>query len=660
MALEVLRAKLQAAGNLKRELGLTATAARNAGDEFDELSDEANTAGVSAAVFAEGLDEAAAEAASLAQREAIATQQTESLGDEMIQTALQAGVLEEALDDAAGSGSGFSAEIGGINGRLSRIAALAAAAAPPLLGLGAALGGIGVGAGTIGVGVLGISAAGIQARAEETAALSSELENAAEAREQILGDFKSRLGDAFEPLQNAQAEQFAFDNLEAVVSIAENASESLLRLQDTVINIGSAFRRTLVDVSGEVFTELAIQAERLSPLILQLQGVLRDLPGLIRLLGDAAVRIGPELFNTFAALGRITAGLTEFGIALLDILLPPLNAVLGAFAFVADLFRSLPESVQLGVAAFVAITAAVAAFGTVTSVAASAVLALTAPISLTALAVAGLTAGIVILLSELGLLGSILSFISNPLAGFSNLLDGIAGSVGDLLPDIKILNDILNAVGLNAEDANDNLNDLDPSDGNPDGDTESESGSSSEPSGLVAGGVAAGAILGGAAGTIVGPGPGTVGGAALGATAGGAIGAEAEKNDALRGFLGGGITGTAVGTALGAGVGTFVLPGVGTAAGAAVGGALGGTVLGTLGAASEINSAGSGDETVDASGSGDGGRQRGSNGESQDAKTEINVTVKGVDDPARMRDAVRRGVEAADRRKRNSESGRVD
>jgi len=372
MALEVLRAKLQAAGNLKRELGLTATAARNAGDEFDELSDEANSAGVSAAVFAEGLDEAAAEAASLAQREAIATQQTESLGDkilqtasragilsgtqndiadaarsaasaqaaakratdsfndsatnagasaavfaegldeaaeeaislaqreaiatqqteslgdEMIQTALQAGVLEEALDDAAGSGSGFSAEIGGINGRLSRIAALAAAAAPPLLGLGAALGGIGVGAGTIGVGVLGISAAGIQARAEETAALSSELENAAEAREQILGDFKSRLGDAFEPLQNAQAEQFAFDNLEAVVSIAENASESLLRLQDTVINIGSAFRRTLVDVSGEVFTELAIQAERLSPLILQLQGVLRDLlPSPPRLLRSA-------------------------------------------------------------------------------------------------------------------------------------------------------------------------------------------------------------------------------------------------------------------------------------------------------------------------------------------------------------------------------------
>jgi len=220
MALEVLRAQLKAAGNLKRELTSTAVAARETSAEMDDLSDEATNAGASAAVLSEGLDEAAEEAISLAQREAIATQQTESLGDEMIQTALQAGVLEEALDDATDSGSGFSAQIGGINGRLSRIAALAAAAAPPLLGLGAALGGIGVGAGTIGVGVLGISAAGIQARAEETAALSSELENAAEAREQILGDFKSQLGDAFEPLQNAQAEQFAFDNLEAVVSIA--------------------------------------------------------------------------------------------------------------------------------------------------------------------------------------------------------------------------------------------------------------------------------------------------------------------------------------------------------------------------------------------------------------------------------------------------------
>jgi hypothetical protein len=276
MALEVLRAQLKAAGNLKRELTSTAVAARETSAEMDDLSDEATNAGASAAVLSEGLDEAAEEAISLAQREAIATQQTESLGDEMLQTAAQAGVLEEALEDV--DGSGLSAEFAGLRGNIARVATVAGAATPALLGLGAAVGGLATGGATLGAGVIGLTAAGIQSRAEQTAALSSELENAADAREQLLGNFKSQVADAFEPLQNAQTEQFAFANLEAVVSIAENASESLLRLQDTVISIGSAFRRTLVDVSGEVFTELAIQAERLSPLILQLQGVLRDLP----------------------------------------------------------------------------------------------------------------------------------------------------------------------------------------------------------------------------------------------------------------------------------------------------------------------------------------------------------------------------------------------
>jgi CheY-like chemotaxis protein len=453
MALEVLRAKLQAAGNLKSELTATATAARTTAGEMDDLSDETASAGVSAAVLSEGLDDAGGEAAQLAAQEALAAEQTEKLGDELLQTAAQAGVLGEALDDAGDDLSGF-------NGRLSRVAALTAVATPAVLGLGAALGGLGAAGGALGAGIIGISAAGIEARAEETAALNDELETVADAREQILGDFRTRLGDAFEPLQNAASEEFAFANLAAIVEVAENAADSLLRLQETVINVGGAFRDTIVDVSGETFTALATEAERLAPLLLQLQGAIRDIPGLIRFLGDAAARIGPDLFTLADNLGRITAGLTEFGIGALELVLPPLNGFLELIATAADTFRGLPESLQLGITAFVGLTAAVAAFSAAATLAAGAVTVLTAPISLSVLAIAAFTAAVVVALEEVGLLDDVLRAIANPIqtaeSGFRNLenaIDGVQQSVADFILDISVVNRLLDILNIRASEA---------------------------------------------------------------------------------------------------------------------------------------------------------------------------------------------------------------
>ena len=611
MALEVLRAQLKAAGNLKRELTSTAVAARETSAEMDDLSDEATNAGASAAVLSEGLDEAAEESVALAQREAIAAQQTESLGDEMLQTAAQAGVLEEALEDV--DGSGLSAEFAGLRGNIARVATVAGAATPALLGLGAAVGGLATGGATLGAGVIGLTAAGIQSRAEQTAALSSELENAADAREQLLGNFKSQVADAFDPLQNAQTEQFAFANLEAVVSIAENAAGALGRLQDTIIGVGSAFRATIVDVSADVFDELAIQGERLAPLLLQLRGAIRDLPGLIRLLGDAAVRLGPGLFNAAGALGRITAAVTEFGIAALEILLPPLNAVLEVLAVAGDFFRSLPKPIKQGVGAFAAITAAVVAFSAATSAAAVAVGVLTAPITGTALAVAALTGLVVALLSEFGLLDGVLNAIANPLDTIRNTIDGIGEAVGDLIPDIDLLNGVLEELGLNAEQTDEQLNELNPStDADGGGGTASGDGGDGGGGGLAS-------SLGGDRGLLENVGLFAGGGALLG----GALGSVVP------------VAGTAVGAGIGASVGT----GLGSLIGAAVTDP---------------------DAGVDASdgGSDDAGRRR----ENQQPQVVQNndITVSGTENPTETRQAVRRAVEDANRQRRNAESGRGD
>lgn len=471
MALEVLRAKLRAAGNLREELASSAVTASATADAIDDLGDEAASSSAQAAVFAEGIDKTAQESAAASAQAALLEQRIESLGDEATQSAVKAQALDKSLDGIDADGLG--ANIAGLSGSVGQLAAVAAAATPVILGFGSALGGLAVGGGGLAAGAIGLTAAGIQSRAESMAAFSDELETAADAREQLLGNFKSRLADAFEPLQNAQTEQFALNNLSAVVSIAENAATSLRSLQGTLINVAGAFRETIVATSGDLFGAVAEQTDRLSPLLLQLRGAISDLPALIAFLGDAAVRIGPQLFNLGAALVPVVAGITEFGIAAADILLPALNPIIFLLGTLGSIFSALPGPLQNAAVFFTIATAAIAAEATAAGIATAATGALvsilgtiagvlTSPITL----LAALGAAAIAVASHFGLLDAVFSvivatwnglvelveFSINAFISFAQTVADVAGPflfllgpIGALLFLIGNFNEIMNA-----------------------------------------------------------------------------------------------------------------------------------------------------------------------------------------------------------------------
>jgi hypothetical protein len=323
------------------------------------------------------------------------------------------------------------------------------------------------------------------------------------------------------------------------------------------------------------------------------------------------VRLGPGLFNAAGALGRITAAVTEFGIAALEILLPPLNAVLEVLAVAGDFFRSLPKPIKQGVGAFAAITAAVVAFSAATSAAAVAVGVLTAPITGTALAVAALTGLVVALLSEFGLLEGVLNAIANPLDTIRNTIDGIGEAVGDLIPDIDLLNGVLEDLGLNAEQTDEKLNELNPSTDADGGEGTASGGGGSD------GGLAS--KLGGDRGLLENVGLFAGGGALLG----GALGSVVP------------VAGTAVGAGIGASVGT----GIGSLVGAAVTDP---------------------DVGVDASDGGSDDAGQGRKNQQPRVVQNNNISVRTTANPTETRQAVRRAVEDANRQQRNAESGRVD
>jgi hypothetical protein len=444
MELETLKAKLMATSQMGNVLDSTARSAEGVADELqnsaaagellatgmDSAQDESNllkraleqtnraaVEGAGAAnIYAEGLDETVSSSAEAAAASALAEHQIENVGEEALKSAAKTEAFDQSLDDI--DGAGVRANLLGISGGLGTVAKVAGAATPAILGVTAALGGLGaVGAGAA-VGGIGLTAAGIQSRAEEMAAFSEELETAADAREQLMGNFKSELESATDVLQNAQTEEFAMANMAAAVDIVENGANALAAVQPTIFGLAEGFRETAVAVSPELFGALGSEVEDLAPLLSELDGVVRDLPALITFLGDAAERVGPDLFAFGAAAVDVLGPVTSVGLAISDVLLPPLNATLFVLGGVLGLWELLPAPLQNAAAAFaVAATGAYLLSGAMgvlgsttfaTTLATQGLIAalatLFAPISATAVAIAALIGIAAGLASHFGLL----------------------------------------------------------------------------------------------------------------------------------------------------------------------------------------------------------------------------------------------------------------
>ncbi|MFC7323250.1 hypothetical protein ACFQMF_01520 [Halorubrum rutilum] len=450
MELETLKAKLVATNEISKSLETTAASADRVADSMregavagaelataaartdEEATDLARSLGkanselaegaAQGAVYAEGMGEVAQQQAEASAAAALFEQRLESVGDEATQSAAQLGAFSGAAESAASSS--VRANVAGLSGPLTRVGAVAAAATPAVLGLGSALSGIAGFSGLGGLAAGGLTAAGIQARAEEMAAMSSELEDAAAAREELFANFKDQLADAFAPIQNADVtQQFALRNLEAVVDVAEDASTSLQAVDDTVIGVASGLREAAVATSPEAFAALADQTERLAPLFSRLDGAISDLPQLINFLGDATARVGPDLFQLAAAAVPVAAGLAEVGIAASDVLLPPLNASLFVLGGLLGTFQALPSPIQNAAAGMVLAAGAA-------SIASSAMAAYSASTFASTVATKGLIAAIGTLLGPVTATGLAIAAVGGAVLGLAShfgLLDDAAG-----------------------------------------------------------------------------------------------------------------------------------------------------------------------------------------------------------------------------------------
>lgn len=469
MDLEKLRVKLLATNQLSKQLSQTAVSADRVASSMREgavagaelaagMSRSENEASTLAshldaanrqlvagtaqgAIYAEGMDDVAQAQAEASASAALLEGRIEGIGDEATQSAAKLGVFETAADSA--TSSTIRANLGGLSGSVTKIGASAAAATPPLLALGGALAGVAGFGGALAAGAFGFTAGGIQSRAEEMARFSAELETAADAREQLLSDFAGRLEAATDALQTPAAEQFALANMQAVVDVAGEAADALAAVQPTIFAVAGGLREAFVATSPALFGELATQTEQLAPLFLELRGTIRRLPELIAYLGDVTQRIGPDLFTLGSALVELGGGAITAGTAILDVLLPPLNAALFVAGGVLSVFELLPEPLQNATAAFGVVAGgalvASAAMSVLTTTTVGMTLAtegliaalgtLFAPITATVVAIGALAAVGAGLLTHFGLLDDAARMVANTWNGLVQVAETVVNGI---------------------------------------------------------------------------------------------------------------------------------------------------------------------------------------------------------------------------------------
>ena len=408
---EALNASLLATETISRAMNSAANATEAAGDE-------AVQSGVEFGSLGSALDQVDDEAIQMGVGMRTAKGAVDEMGDEALQAALETKALDSAMDDAATSSLGLAASMGPLRGSIGTMGPLVAGVVPPLFGLAGALGGVATAAGAAAGGIAAIAFGGLQRKAENMAAASSQFEDSSEAMQAIFKDFGSQLKEATEPLQTAANTEFAMAGLEGVIELVGIASRGFAQMSGTLREVGSMFGGEILASAPAVFDELDTTLTALMPSLEALASMLGDVPQLIAFLRESTVRVQSEMIGLGGAVVDAAAGLTTLGVAILDLVLPVLNPLLSLVGWTATLIGSLPEPVLAAAGAFAVYTAVVAVYGSVagaaaaaTGVLAGAIGVITAPISATALAIGALIGAVVGIITYFGLWGDIIGFV---------------------------------------------------------------------------------------------------------------------------------------------------------------------------------------------------------------------------------------------------------
>jgi len=446
------------AGELN-DLGMTSSAAWRAldsvNDKTEGLIDETLQATATSETFAEQLQDVSTGSMEASSALALAARQMDDTGDEALSSAVQVEALDAALDDLDGTSGSLSASMGPLRGGIGSMAVAASAAIPVVAGLGSALGGLAAAGGAAAAGIGAIAFGGLQRKAENMAAASSQFADSGEAMQAIFENFGSQLKEATEPLQTAANTEFVMSGLEGAIELVGIASRGFAQMAGTLREVGSMFGGAILASAPAVFDELDTTLTALMPSLAAFASMIRDIPQLIAFLRQSAVRLQDELIGFGGASVAAAAGLAQLGTGLMEVVLPPLSVLLGLVGRVAGAIGSLPKplfaaalAATVAGAAYTWYTGTAIAATTATGALIAAIGVLTAPISATAVAIGALVGAVVGVITYFGAWSDIISFVAGAWNSLVEVVElGIEVTYGMILAIEDLFGPILLLVG---------------------------------------------------------------------------------------------------------------------------------------------------------------------------------------------------------------------
>jgi hypothetical protein len=445
---------------------LAASAADEAGDGFVSM-----VPGGSAAASA--LDSVRSSAFGAVPGLTAAGSAADEYGDEASEAAAETAVLQASM--ASLGGTGLGAELFGIHGGLSSLAAILPGVIALAGGLVAPLGAITVGALGAGGALSAMLAGGLLSQGEalvgtlqQTEDGLKRVETAGQGVEIVLGNIKDRAADIFSGLQTGQTSQFFSGLVESGLTVLEDFVGLTNRLMEPILAMSDRIGDAFAIEEPRFFAELEATTRALLPALesfaVWMLGAVPDALAWVR-------EEGVPLIPLFADLGdAVLSALVEFaelGGVIWNVLGPGLSWLFNTTAGVLDAFNDLPGPVKtfaavgtLAAGAFyllaggaVAASGATTVLGAVSAAAlapvgalAAAVGVLTSPLFLAALAIGAVVGAGALLISHFGLMDDLVSGLTgtwNALVGglewaanaFLNLYD-MAKPILMLIPGV--------------------------------------------------------------------------------------------------------------------------------------------------------------------------------------------------------------------------------
>lgn len=427
-----------------KSMDTTETVANSYKRTLSSLSRTSTEAAFSQEMLEEQIQEAGSAAQILVAQMRAAAAATDKQGDEARETAMENIGLAASFKAVGAAVASTNVNFGPFNTSVRRLLIALPALIAVLGALAAALLGVATAGFTAAGALAALFAGGLIGAAENMAATSADIEDRAEALQEIFVQLGGAIDEATEPIQQLAQQEMVADVLGGLVTIIGDLASSAAELAPLFGRVGDRLDEVFWAEEARGIAEVERMIAELMPFLEDLVfTILTQLPDLIAWLTQQTKRSGDAIGDFTTSFIALVRELTEVGVTIVRFTGPAFSLLFDVLAGLLDIVSNIPDPLLAAATAFAvaAVASTLYAGGAFLAAGASAAWSaamapllgalgtLASILGAPVIAVAALIAAVVAIISWLGLWDDILNVIIGAWNVFVSILEYVINTI---------------------------------------------------------------------------------------------------------------------------------------------------------------------------------------------------------------------------------------